>query len=150
MTMSYMIDKEKLQQRISGDQQQEPSSMKKTFSGLTIAELLTMKAEIEAYLPSTSIMDLNLEGELLMQYAQTKELLNLVIGDEAVPANQKSQIINSCSAILSNLTKSQTELYNGERIKIMEQCLINALKSLPDDVSDRFFEAYARELKVLD
>lgn len=117
-----------------------------TLSGLTIHELLAKRAEIETYLPSAALVDMDLEGELLMQYHQTKALLSAVIEDDQTPANQKAQIINSCSAILTQITRTQTDLYNGERLKVMEQAVINALKSVPDEVSEKFFENYEREL----
>ncbi|MDI1362525.1 hypothetical protein [Methylotenera sp.] len=117
-----------------------------TLSGLTIHELLAKRAEIDTYLPSTSLIDLDLEHELLMQYHQTKALLAEVIKDEQTPANQKAQIVNTCSNILSEITKSQATLYNAERLKIMEQCLTNALKEMPTEVSEKFFLNYEREL----
>ncbi len=122
----------------------------KTLSGMNIHELLALKAQIDTFLPSQTLVDMDLEGELLMQYHQTKLLLSSVIDDEETPANQKAQLMNTCSAILTQITKSQSDLYNGERLKILEQALINALKTVDTDIAERFFVNYERELKTLD
>jgi len=127
----------------------EEVSMKKMLSGLNVHELLALRLEIDAFLPSQSIMDMDLESELLLQYQQTKTLLASIVDDDETPANQKAQVINSCSSILAQITKSQTDLYNGERLKIMEQALINALKTVPTEVSDDFFVNYEREIAGL-
>lgn len=143
-----MFDQEAHKKNISNPLFEEVPS-KKTLSGLNVHELMKLRAEIDTYLPSLSIMDMDLEGELLMQYAQTKALLASVVDDEVTPANQKAQLMNTCSAILTQIIKSQTDLYNGERLKVMEQCLMNALKTVTDEVSIKFFDNYERELSTL-
>lgn len=121
----------------------------KTLSGMNLHELLALRAEIDTYLPSQNLQDVNLEGELLTQYHQTRALLASIIQDELTPANQKAQVINTCSSILSEITRTQTSLYNAERLKVMEQAVINALKSAPTEVSDLFFANYERELATV-
>lgn len=121
----------------------------KTLSGMNLHELLALVAKIEVYLPSKSLKDMNLEDELLIQYQQTKALLASIIDDVGTPANQRAQVINSCSSILAQITKTQTDLYNSERLKVLEQALINALKTVPESVSEKFFENYERQLEGL-
>jgi len=144
-----MFDQEALRNKRSTPEVAEVSS-KNTLSGLNVHELLALRADIDTFLPSQSIMEMDLESELLLQYHQTKALLAAVISEDDTPANQKAQLVNTCSSILNQITKSQTDLYNGERLKIMEQALINALKGVPDDVSEKFFSNYERELLNLD
>lgn len=143
-----MFDQEALKNKKElGMGSQSPSP--KTLSGLNVHELLSLRAEIDTFLPSQSIMDMDLESELLMQYAQTKAILAEAISDVETPANQKAQLVNTCANILSEITKSQSSLYNAERLKVMEQALINALKEAPSDVSEKFFLNYERELSML-
>lgn len=148
MTEKPMFDQAMLKNASKADFLSEKPS-KVTLSGLNIHELMALRSEIDTFLPSLSIMDMDLEGELLLQYAQTKALLASVVEDSETPANQKAQLMNTCSAILTQITKSQSDLYNGERLKIMEQALINAMKTVPTDVSEKFFESYERELQAL-
>jgi uncharacterized protein (UPF0147 family) len=144
-----MFDKNDLKNRVV-EKKESNSPSKRELSGLTVHELIALRAEIDTFLPSMSMSDMNMEQELLLQFQQTKTLLNTILTDEEVPANQKAQVINTCNAILTEITKTQSSLYNAERLKIMEQCLTNALKSAPTEVSDKFFESYERELKILE
>lgn len=143
-----MFDKESLKNR---DKTVKPvvSSRDLSLASLTLHELIAKRAEIDTFLPSLTIMEMDLEQELLMSYHQTKALIADVIKDDETPANQKAQLVNTCNSILTQITKSQTDLYNSERLKIMEQCLSNALKNAPDNVSEKFFMDYERELLTL-
>lgn len=143
-----MFDKEALKNR-DKETKTEEKTWGTTLSGLNLHELMALRAQIDANLPSTAIIDMDLSGELMLQYLQTKTLLASIIDDEGTPANQKAQVINTCSAILGNITKTQTQLYNAERLKIIEQCLMNALKATTKPVQEKFFENYSRELEVL-
>lgn len=143
-----MFDKEALKNR-DKETKPEEKTWGTTLSGLNLHELMALRAQIDANLPSTAIIDMDLSGELMLQYLQTKTLLASIIDDEGTPANQKAQVINTCSAILGNITKTQTQLYNAERLKIIEQCLMNALKGTTKPVQEKFFENYSRELEVL-
>ena len=141
-----MFDEKAAKERLNSlDSPQKP--LGKTFSGMNLHELLAVRAEIDTYLPAQELKDVDIEGELLMQFHQTKALLASVIDDVDTPANQKAQLVNTCSSILSEITKSQTSLYNAERLKIMEQALINALKTVPDSISEAFLDNYERELE---
>jgi hypothetical protein len=93
------------------------------------------------------LSDLNLEEEVLLNYKIAKHTLEDL--DDETPANQKAQVINSITSILKDLVKMQTELYDAERVKKMEACLIQVLKTLPDAQQDEFFEIYGESLKAL-
>ena len=60
-----------------------------------------------------------------------------------MPANQKAQLINSCASLLSQMTKTQTELYGAERLKRMEQALIETLKTMDLKIYEQFMVAYS-------
>jgi len=107
-------------------------------------DLLALRSQIDERLPARALVDLDLEEELVIQFQQTKGLLNRVMIDEGVPANQKAQVINSCSSVLGQITKMQTELYSAERVKALEAALIKTLLTLPEATQIAFFAEYER------
>ena len=108
-------------------------------------QLMALRAEIDNMLGMTSLTDLDIENEILVQL-QTAKILQqeTLVGD--APANQKAQTINSVAAILKQLVGMQTELYNAERLKEVEAALIAALQKSAPEVKDAFFERYERLL----
>lgn len=113
---------------------------------LPLNELLELRARIDALLPARSLSDLDLEEEVLLQFARTKGLYDDVIKDIGTPANQRAQVANSCTAILDQLIKMQKALYSAERVKALEGALIRTLKEVSEEVQARFFEIYERAL----
>ncbi len=97
-----------------------------------------------------SLDKLNLEDELLALYTKCKNTLAAFELDEETPANQLAQLMNTMKSVLSDIAKTRTELYNAERIKLMEACLISALKSTPQEVQDAFMSAYSTLAKKND
>lgn len=97
--------------------------------------------------PILALKDLNLEDALLAQYNNATKLLTDVLQDSEVPANQRAQCINSVTAILASITKSQESLYNAERVKKLELALVTTLKTLSKEAQEVFFNAYETELK---
>lgn len=117
---------------------------------LSLLELLEWRAAIDKLLPARQLSDLDLEEEVLLQYAQTKRLYVEVAQDSKTPANQKAQVANSCTTILDQLIKMQRRLYAAERVKSMESALIKTLRELGDDkIYARFFEIYEKALEQL-
>lgn len=127
-----------------GGSSDEPAG--KVLEKHTLSELLELRAEIDVLLPPRKLSDMDLEEELLLQFARTKGLYDTVGKDEKVPANQRAQVANSCTAILEQLIKMQKLLYGAERIKALEQTLIRVLKAFPEDLQAKFFELYERAL----
>lgn len=91
-----------------------------------------------------SLAELNIERELVEQYAKTKELMDEVMFDEMTPANQKAQVANSVVTALGQILKLQEEIQRGETLKLMEQVLIEVLKTLPQTAQEEFFAEYER------
>ena len=89
--------------------------------------------------------ELNLEKELLEQYNTAKQLLHDASFDETIPLNQKAQAVNSATAIIGALIKTQAELYSLERIKKIEAVLIATLRQFPD-MQASFMTAYKEAL----
>lgn len=113
-------------------------------------ELLELRKEIDQRLPTSSLNDLNLEKELVLQLLTVQKLQREVLAESDIPANQKAQTVNAVAANLATLAKLQTEVYTSERLKKVEQVLIESLQALPEGAQQAFFEHYETTLgKVL-
>lgn len=113
----------------------------------TLSDLLSLRASIERRLPAKALRDMNLERELILQHQASLELQNEVLRDDETPANQKSQVANATAAVLQQLIKLQETVYTTERLKSIENKLIEALNTLPTDVQERFLDAYEMLLR---
>lgn len=114
---------------------------------LQVPDLLALRSKIDHKLPATALKDLNLEEELVIQFLGAKTLRDSSVTDAKIPANQKAQLMNTCASILSQMAKSQTELYSAERIKRMEMALIDTLRDLDEAVLEKFLIAYEELLE---
>lgn len=112
------------------------------LEGFTQESLLILRQRIDAKLTETKLGDINLERELVLQYTQTKLFLASILEDKSIPANQRAQAINSCSAILQHLIKMQTDLYGAERLKAMEAACIKAMKTMAPEAQEVFLSRY--------
>jgi hypothetical protein len=109
---------------------------------MSVVELLELKHQIDGYLPALSLKDVNLEAELLQQFALVKDLQTGVLTDDMIPANQKAQVAGQVASTLQQLVKMQTDYYNAERFKSVENIMISALKKLPLDAANEFLKEY--------
>lgn len=116
---------------------------------MSLPELLDLRARVDRYLPPRSLAEIDLEEELLLQFARTKSLYDTVVEDSETPANQRAQVANSCTAILEQLIKMQTKLYGAERVKALEQVLVKVMKTLPETTQREFFDRYERALEEI-
>lgn len=122
-----------------------PEKPGRKLSGLEswpVADLLALREEIDRLVPSAALKDINLEAELVSQYAKIKTLQSDVMADQDTPVNQKAQVANSCAATLGQLTKMQSDFYTSERFKSIEGILIKYLKTLPESMVLEFFNEY--------
>jgi hypothetical protein len=108
--------------------------------------LLKLRHEIDQILGIVDLASLNIEQEIITQLQTAKTLQASVINDSTVPANQRAQTVNTVSNVLISLVKTQTDLYNAERIKEIEAAIIQAAKGLPEEAKNQFFERYERLL----
>lgn len=120
-----------------------------TLDTMGVIELLELRGQIDERLPARKLSDIDLEEELLLQFQRTKAFYDHVMGDDKVPANQRAQTANSCSAILEQLIKLQLVLYSAERVKAIESTLLRVLKAQPEDFQKQFFETYERALAAV-
>lgn len=93
-----------------------------------------------------SLSELDLDQELLQQYKDAKQLFKDIELDDLTPMNQKAQIMNSITAILTKIVENQTALYDSERVKLIESILIDVLKQYPD-INAEFMERYKKALE---
>jgi hypothetical protein len=84
--------------------------------------------------------------ELEQAFHAAKRLLEAAEYDDSTPLNQKAQIIGALNTVLTNITKSRTEVFSAERNRALEAILIRTLKKHPTLQKD-FMEDYAKELK---
>lgn len=97
---------------------------------------------------ANKLNDLDLDKELLDQYKNAKEVLEDILRDESIAANQKAQVINTISAILQNIIKLQQELHNVERLKLIENTLIETLQS-HETLKEAFLKDYKTALEKI-
>jgi ABC-type antimicrobial peptide transport system ATPase subunit len=93
------------------------------------------------------LKELNLDTELLQNYQDAKNYLEQIRYDETIPPNQVAQVMNTINAILKEIVKMQTDLYDAERLKKIESATIKAIKLAPKESQEAFFEEYESLLK---
>lgn len=116
------------------------------LDGMELGELLTLRDEVDKRLPAMKLADVNLAEELVLQFQTVKHMQTQALGDVKVSAQQKAAVANSCASSLAHLVKMQTELHNAERLKMIEQALIQVMRDMPENIQMAFFEKYERIL----
>ena len=111
---------------------------------MSFDQLRVLRNEINAILPTERLENLNLEQELVEQYLNIKGVMAGLLVDQDVPANQQASVANSVVTTLQQLVKLQQDLRREQTFKIMEACLVEALKVLPDAVQEQFYAEYER------
>lgn len=95
----------------------------------------------------TSISELNLESELVAHYIGLKAYLATVADSQTASASQIAQVTNSLTSVLDKIIKMQESVVNMERMTKIESAMVDALKTAPSDVQDKFFMEYEKILK---
>ena len=144
-----MIDQEKLQ-ALRGEARIGEAV---TLGNMSYEEMVALKDLLDAQEMEENRMhslgDINLEHELMSQYAKVKKLQTDVLIDDSVPANQKAQCVNAVAATLQQLIKMQMDLQRDERLKLIEGVLIDVVKTLPEAAKTEFFAEYERHAERL-
>lgn len=125
---------------------ENPSIVPSALDRYSPEELLALRERIDEKLPHRTLNNVNLEKELVIQLGHAQKLQKDTLDDDQTPANQKAQVLNSVASTLQMLGKLQIELYDAERLKRLEQILVEAIKNLPKESQEQFLEAYEREL----
>lgn len=134
-----MIDESKVKNFGRGE---ETSTSPFRWSALPLETLLRYLDEIRQVLPATTLLDMNMEEELILQFQAVRTLQNTILDDLSVPANQKAQVANSVASVLGSIADLQNKVYSSERFKRIETLLIRHLNKLPEDVAAAFLEDY--------
>lgn len=112
------------------------------LEGLDDAALLALRSRIDKQL-RVDLAKLDLADELGVQYRSGMTLLATVRDDPDVPANQKSQVFNTVSAMLEKIVKQQKVVFNAERLKRFESAFLRVLDEMPAESKRKFFDMYA-------
>ena len=134
-----MIDESKVKNFGRGE---ETSTSPFRWSALPLETLLRYLDEIRQVLPATTLLDMNMEEELILQFQAVRTLQNTILDDISVPATQKAQVANSVASVLGSIADLQNKVYSSERFKRIETLLIRHLNKLPEDVAAAFLEDY--------
>lgn len=139
-----MIDQEKLQ-ALRGEARIGEAV---TLSNMSYEEMVALKDLLDAQDMEENRMhslgDINLEHELMSQYAKVKKLQTDVLIDDSVPANQRAQVANAVASTLQQLIKMQTEFYTAERFRSIENLMIAYMKKLPLADAQNFLDEYEK------
>jgi len=122
---------------------EKPASVLDSYSQ---DQLLELRAAVDERLPQRTLNNVNLEKELVTQLQHAQKLQKDTLEDDSVPANQQAQVLNSVANTLQMLAKLQIDLYDAERLKRLEQILIECLKELPAEAQESFMNAYEAQL----
>lgn len=117
------------------------------LKNLKVHDLISLRHEIDALLPPRTLEEVNLVEELMLQYQAAKSLFSTVLNSVAVPANQKAQVLNTCTSVLEQITRTQTALYTAERIKLVEQALEKTFALAAPHLKQEFFDRYEALLR---
>jgi len=140
MTIPMTIDPfANINERLDGRQN---SYVPTISSNMSVEQLLIARQQIDAQLPTTTLNQLDLSHELVIQLQQVKLLQSQAMEDLDTPVNQRAQAANSVASVLVSLAKLQNETYNSERLKKIEMVLLEAIQDLPEDQQERFLQRY--------
>ena len=68
------------------------SDLESEFAGLPLADLLALRAKIDAALPMSQLSEMNMEHEVVIQFMTVKALQEQVLADENEEVSRKSQV----------------------------------------------------------
>jgi hypothetical protein len=132
---------------IAGQQStQQPAQPASGLAAYSVEQLLALRAAIDEQLPNRTLKAVNLEQELVIQLQLAQKLQKETLEDEKIPANQKAQVLNSVASALQMLGKVQIDLYDSERLKKLEQIMIQTLTQLPIPQQEAFLQAYETQI----
>lgn len=117
------------------------------LSGWTPKELRELADKIYANLGLSS--DIDLEAEMLNHYRRCNSAADLALTslEEGATSAGAAAVLTAATGSLRELAKLQTDLYNAERVKILERSMTEALQ-LADNKEDVLgkFEYLLREV----
>lgn len=116
------------------------------LTDMALADLLALRAQIDTCLPMRRLKDCNIEEELVLQLLTVQELQRTVLSDDDTPVAARAATAGQAASTLATLARLQIDVYTSERIKRIEQILVDLLKELPIETQTAFLGTYEREL----
>ncbi|WP_274584083.1 hypothetical protein V9W64_10830 [Neisseria leonii] len=108
--------------------------MKKEFDtgGWTEAELRELVVKLNRHLKAKDPIDL--EAELIQHYKRCKESADIAYQSLAsgMATAGAAAVLTAATGALKELARLQTDLYNADRVKKLEKCMIAVLKEFGD------------------
>lgn len=114
---------------------------------LALRELIDGKAnqpDTQYAAEPTTLGDISIDRELIEVFNRVKRILIEVETDSSIPANQRAAVAATAVNTLSQITRTAEALEREKRFKLMESCLVDSLKTLPNDARELFFTEYER------
>ncbi len=137
-----MFDLKKPEKAMEMSQNSSNSSKNSVLTGLSEADLIELRTQIDAALPVKRLKEMSLEEEMVLQYRQVRALQAEVINNDAIEPQKQASVVNACASALDNLVKMQERYHHAERLKQIETHLIDCLNRLPPEMTKEFFEWY--------
>jgi hypothetical protein len=116
-----------------GEDQASPAAAPDT-SLYNIAELVSLRDQLNEQIGDVTLTSLNLSSELVIQYQIVKKLLADSASDENIPLNQRAQAANSCTTLLGQLAKIQEATWNADRLKKLEGQVVQVFRDIDAEV----------------
>ena len=110
-----------------------------TLDDLTDSQVITLRAAIDQRL-NLSLDSIDMKQELALQLRNAQSLYAEAADSSEIPANQKAQILNTISSILKSVTDIAETIHTIEKHKKIEVATLAAVKDLPTDAKDKFFD----------
>ena len=85
---------------------------------------------------------MDLLDELKSHFENLKYTLSEVLNDPDESPSQKASLASAINNCLAQMIKMEKELYNINRVKAMEDSLVRAIDTLPEDAKERFLTHY--------
>ncbi len=128
----------------------KPKKTAADIDSMTNSELLELHSRIEKKLGGTTLEEVNLVRETLLQMHRAKALQELAQKSGAdIPMNQRAQVQNSLSNMLAQLGRTQINLFTSERIKKIEGATIRVVKKMDEASQAMFFDLLEQEMAQL-
>lgn len=119
----------------------KPKSSKTDLNSMDQSELLALRDEIDAKITGTSLSEINLAKEALLQLQKAKQLqVDAELDKKSIPMNQRAQVQNSIKGIISDLAGIQMKLYDSEYVKRLKAAVVKVVRTLPKEQQTQFFD----------
>jgi hypothetical protein len=117
------------------------------YSSLELVQIRDKATAELALREPLSLRDLDMEQELIVQM----HTLKLVQGELLQKGADMVQptLLNAVTTSIDRLAQRQIQIYSAQRFKLVENTLLRALRSLPEETVREFLDDYEAALKTL-